>query len=94
MYLGHYAFDGDPTLLEAAYRRLAANIPSENLELHVVVVRPDGLDILDSCPDEETFASFHASEEFQSLRESSGLPEPRVTGLGDVVTAAIKAPVG
>jgi len=32
--------------------------------------------------------------DFQSLRESSGLPEPRITGLGDVVTAAIKAPVG
>ncbi len=70
--------------------RLAATIPPENLDLHVVVVRPDGLDILDSCPDEATFTSFHTGQEFRSLREFSGLPEPRVTGLGDVVTAAIK----
>jgi hypothetical protein len=94
MYLGHYAFDGDPTLLEAAYRRLSASIPSENLTLHVVVVRDDGLDIYDSCPDEATFVEFSTSPEFDSLRESSGLPAPRVTGLGEVVHALVREPVG
>jgi hypothetical protein len=94
MYLGHYAFDGDPTLLEAAYRRLAAAMPSDNLDLHVVVVRDDGLDIYDACPDHETFTAFHTSAEFNAVRESSGLPAPRVTGIGDVVTATVKEPVG
>ncbi len=94
MYLGHYAFDGDPTLLEAAYRRLMAVIPSENLELHVVVVRDDGLDIFDSCPDEATFAAFHSSREFGDALAASGLPTPRITGLGQVVSAAVKEPVG
>jgi hypothetical protein len=94
MYLGHYAFDGDPTLLEAAYRRLSAGIPPENLELHVVVTRADGLDIYDACPDEAEFTAFHTSPEFDALRESSGLPAPRVTGLGHVVTALVKQPVG
>ena len=94
MYLGHYAFDGDPTLIEAAYRRLAATIPPENLELHVVVARPDGLDIFDACPDEAAFSAFHTSEEFAGALAASGLPTPRITGLGDVVSAAIKEPVG
>lgn len=94
MYLGHYAFDGDPTLLEAAYRRLMAVIPSENLELHVVVVRDDGLDIFDSCPDEATFTAFHSSREFGDALAASGLPSPRITGLGQVVSAAVKEPVG
>jgi hypothetical protein len=94
MYLGHYAFDGDPTLLEAAYRRLSANLPPENLTLHVVVARDDGLDIFDACPDEATFTAFAADPQFDALRESSGLPEPRVSGLGEVVTAMVKEPVG
>ena len=94
MYLGHYAFDGDPTLLEAAYRRLMTVIPSDNIELHVVVVRDEGLDIFDACPDEATFTAFHTGGEFAAALRSSGLPAPRVSGLGDVVSAAIKEPVG
>jgi hypothetical protein len=94
MYLGHYAFDGDPTLLEAGYRRLMATIPSDNLELHVVVARPDGLDIYDSCPDEATFTAFRSSREFADSLAASGLPSPRVTGVGEVVHASVKEPVG
>jgi len=94
MYLGHYAFDGDPTLLEAAYRRLMAMTPTDNLELHVVVVRPDGLDIYDSCPDEATFTTFNSSREFAQALEASGLPAPRITGLGEVVSASVRQPVG
>jgi hypothetical protein len=94
MYLGHYAFDGDPTLLEAAYRRLMAMTPTDNLELHVVVVRPDGLDIYDSCPDEATFTAFTSSSEFADSVAASGLPEPRITGLGEVVSASVRQPVG
>jgi hypothetical protein len=94
MYLGHYAFDGDPTLLEAAYRRLAASYPPESLTLHVVVVRDDGLDIYDSCPDEATFVAFSGGDEFARELAGSGLPTPRVTGLGEVVTATVAEPVG
>jgi hypothetical protein len=94
MYLGHYAFDGDPTLLEAAYRRLMAMTPTDNLELHVVVVRPDGLDIYDSCPDEATFTAFRASDEFAAALAASGMPTPRVNGIGEIVHAQVREPVG
>jgi hypothetical protein len=95
MYLGRYAFDGDPTLLEAAYRRLAAAAyPPGSLDLHVVVVRGDGLDVYDACPDAETLAGFSASDEFRGALAAAGLPTPRVAGLGEVLTATLKQPVG
>ncbi len=94
MYLGHYAFEGDPTLLEAAYRRLAASIPPEDLGVHVVVVRDDGLDIYDSCPDEATFIAFTTGDEFAGLLAASGMPAPRVSGIGEIVHAQVREPVG
>ncbi len=94
MYLGHYAFVGDPTLLEAAYRRLMASLPTDGLDLHVVVTRPDGLDIFDSCPDAAAFAAFHTGREFGDALAASGLPTPRITGLGEVVSATVEEPVG
>jgi hypothetical protein len=94
MYLGRYAFDGDPTLLEAAYRRLLASYPPDTLELQVAVIRPHGLDVYDACPDEATFASFSASPEFHAALSRAGLPTPRVSDLGQVVNALLKQPVG
>jgi hypothetical protein len=94
MYLGHYAFDGDPTLLEAAYRRLTAAYPPGLLDLQVAVRRDDGLDVYDACPDADTFRTFSASAEFRDALSGAGLPAPRVTGLGEVVTALLRQPVG
>jgi hypothetical protein len=85
MYLSRYRFDGDPTALEAAYRRLMTSLGTDSVELHVALVREDGLDLYDACPDRATFERFHISEEFLAALESAGLPHPTVTGLGDIV---------
>jgi hypothetical protein len=93
MYLARYAFDGDPTLLEAGYRRLAASFPPDALELHVALLRPDGLDVYDACPNAAESARFSGSAEFRTAVSDAGLPEPRIDGLGDVINALLKQPV-
>jgi hypothetical protein len=85
MYLGHYAFDGDPDDLTAGYQRMVAAFGSDSLELHVAVRRPDGLDVYDTCPSEEVFAAFTTSAEFGATLAAAGLPLPRVTGCGQVI---------
>jgi len=94
MYLGHYAFDGDPELLEAAHRRMIAGYPPDSIDLHVAVVRADGLDVYDSCPDEPTFRDFVGGDTFRAALAAAGLPTPRAEGLGRVVNALLKQPVG
>jgi hypothetical protein len=94
MYLARYAFDGDPTLLEAAYRRLAAQFPPETLALHLALLRADGIDVYDACPDVETFRAFSVSAQFRAAVAAAGLPAPRVDGLGPVVSAVLHHPVG
>jgi hypothetical protein len=94
MYLARYSFDGDPDALEPAYRRLQAGYPPDLLELQVAVRRADGLDVYDACPDEATFRTFSVSAEFRAATSDAGLPAPRIDGLGEVVAASLKQPVG
>jgi hypothetical protein len=91
MYLTRYALDGNPDVLEAARRAMLAELPADLFLLHIAVRRPDGIDIYDACPDEQTALAFASSPEFLGALDRVGLPRPRVTGLGeilDVVTAA------
>lgn len=92
MYLAHYAFDGEPAELEAAYEKLLADFPPDSFDLHLVVRRPDGLDVYDACPNAETFAAFSTSAEFQAAVTRAGLPLPRSEGLGEVVNVLFKRP--
>jgi hypothetical protein len=94
MFLGQYAFDGDPVALAAAYRTLLANFPPDSLDLRVTLARAEGLLVYDACPDEQTFRAFSVSGEFRAALSAAGLPAPRVAGLGEVVHASLKQPVG
>ena len=94
MYLARYAFDGDPDTLEAAYRQLKSAYPSELMDLQIAVRRPDGLDVYDACPNEAEFRGFSVSPEFRGALTSAGLPAPRIDGLGEIVSATLKQPVG
>jgi hypothetical protein len=93
MYLSAYHFDGEPTRLAAAYDRFVAGIPAEQLDVHLCVVREDGLTILDSCPSEEDFVAFSRDPGFRAALTAAGLPEPRVEPLGEVRVARIGQPV-
>jgi hypothetical protein len=93
MIIGAYHFDGDPAVLTQAYDTFMAGYPTDELDLHVSVVREDGITILDSCPTVEAFEAFSRSPEFAAGLAAVGLPEPRVELLGDVHTARLRTPV-
>ena len=84
MFLGRYDFDGSPTDLLAAYDRLMAAFPPEMIQLHMCVVRDDGITVFDACPSRADFAGFSASPEFAGALQAAGLPRPRVEQLGDI----------
>jgi hypothetical protein len=93
MYLTHYAFDGNPDVLAAARQALLAEFPPDALLLHIAVRRPDGIDVYDACPDEQTARAFADSPEFLGVLDRVGLPRPRVTLLGEVVQVVHPAAV-
>lgn len=90
MYLTKYDFTGDPTDLVARHDRMLEIFPAEILDLHVVTTRPDGMTVLDGCPDEATARSFAVGAEFTAAIAQVGLPAPTVTYLGDVASVIAK----
>jgi len=88
-FLGLYHFTGDSTELLAGYERLRATYPDPTLDLHVCVVRPDGITVIDTCPDRETFTSFAAGPDFAVALTGAGLPTPQVEPLGDVYYSVV-----
>jgi hypothetical protein len=93
MFLGAYHFDGDPAELRAGYDRLRAGFPADSLDLHVCVVRADGLTVFDACPSQEVFQGFSTGPDFAAALAAAGLPTPRVEELGDVHSALIREEV-
>lgn len=82
MYLGVYEIDGDPEQLLAAYDRLMAGMPADQVEFHACAVREQGITIYDACPTKEAFERFSTGEEFRGAAEAAGLPWPnRIEGL-------------
>jgi hypothetical protein len=69
-------FPGDPDALEARYEALLAEVPTENMDVHLCLRAPDGLVVVDTCPSEEEFRAFHNGETFRALRARHGLPDP------------------
>jgi hypothetical protein len=69
-------FRGDPAQLRASYDAMLAEIPAANMQLHLCLDAPDGLVVVDTCPSEEAFRSFHLGEGFRALRARHGLPDP------------------
>lgn len=55
---------------------MIAQLPPRNLGLHLCLRTPDGIIIVDTCPTRQAFEALIESEEFRSLRERHGLPEP------------------
>jgi len=84
VFLGAYHFDGDTTELVAAYDRMMSNFPIDEIDIHICVRRPDGLDVYDACPSRAVFREFSSSDGFNAAIASAGLPQPRITELGEV----------
>jgi hypothetical protein len=93
MFLGSYAFEGDPAELLPAYEQMTAQITAGDIGLHVCIVREHGLLILDSCPSRAAFDEFAASDAFAFAVRDAGLPHPRVVHLGEVHSAQLREEV-
>jgi hypothetical protein len=70
-----WTYRGDPEQLLEAYDGLIAEILPA-VQLHLCLRTPDGIVLVDTCPDEDSFARFAASDDFRALRARHGLPEP------------------
>ncbi|TML53619.1 MAG: hypothetical protein E6G15_08945 [Actinobacteria bacterium] len=76
MHASIWRLHGDPKELLPRYDALVADIPRENMRLHLCLRAPDGLVIVDTCPSRQVFESFIAGGAFRALLERHGLPEP------------------
>jgi ATP sulfurylase len=87
MFLGVYRFKGQADELLAAYDRLMATMPMEDLELHVCTHNDQGIAIYDTCPSREEFDTFANGESLRDALAAAGLPPPEVEYIGEVHTA-------
>lgn len=76
MHASIWTFAGDPHVLGRRYDATAADIPPAALRLHLCLLTPSGLLLVDTCPDREAFVAFSTGEGFRTLRRRHGLPEP------------------
>jgi hypothetical protein len=85
--------DGDPGELLPAYQRMLDKFGLEALDVHLCITRDGGLTVFDACPTKQIYEEFTRSETFLGAIAEAGLPEPRVSGLGDVQVAHVRQTV-
>jgi hypothetical protein len=90
MFIGTYRFFGDPIELAAAYDRLMAKFPDDQLLVHICVTTDDGLVVYDTCPSQSDFHAFSTDPQVLAVMSEAGLPSPQVDEVGEIHTA--KAP--
>ena len=76
MHAAIWRFSGDPDRLLAGYDAMLRELPLDSMRLHLCLRAPDGIVVVDTCPDRETFLAFAASEGFRAALRRHGLPEP------------------
>lgn len=76
MHASVWRFAGDPDELLRRYDAMSAEIPRENMRLHLCLRAADGIVLVDTCPSEDVFRAFVAGDAFRALRARHGLPEP------------------
>jgi hypothetical protein len=76
MHASIWKFTGDPEALGAAYSAVLAEVPAQNMRLHLCLAAPDGILMIDTCPTKEAFDGFVSAGWFQALCARHGLPEP------------------
>ena len=90
MFIGTYRFTGEPTELAAAYDRLMAKFPDDQLLVHICVRTDEGPVVYDTCPSQAEFQAFSTDPMVLAEMREAGLPSPQVEQVGEVHAA--KAP--
>ena len=90
MHASIWTFRGDPEQLLDAYDALIAEILPV-VQLHLCLRTPDGILLVDTCPDRDAFERFAASDDFRALRKRHGLPDPERVDAFPVHAAIVDA---
>ena len=70
-----WRFSGNPDELLRRYDAMLAELPEENMRLHLCLRASDGIVVVDTCPSKEIFDGF-VKGAFSEQRKRHGLPEP------------------
>lgn len=76
MHASIWRFRGVPDELLGRYDAMVADIPAENMRLHLCLRAEDGIVLVDTCPSREAFERFATGDVFRALRARHGLPDP------------------
>ena len=79
MHASILTFAGDPDDLVVRIDRLFEQIPAANVHLMLVLRRPDGVTLVDTCPSHEAYLRFRTSGWLETALRDVGLPEPQIT---------------
>jgi hypothetical protein len=79
MHASILTFTGDPDDLVARIERLFEQGAAADVKLLLVLRRPDGVTLLDTCPSHEAYLRFRASGWLEGALREVGLPEPQIT---------------
>jgi len=74
MHASIWRFSGDPDELLRRYDAMLAEVPAENMKLHLCLRAPDGIVVVDTCLSRDAFEGY--AEAFRALRARHGLPDP------------------
>ena len=77
MHASIWRFRGDPDDLLRRYDAMVAEIPTANMRLHLCLRGDDGIIVVDTCHDRETYETFVAGA-IRGLLQVHGLPDPEV----------------
>jgi hypothetical protein len=86
--LHEYRIDGDPTALLAVWEKEMAPFGDE-LVVHLVTSRPDGITIIDACPTEADFQGWINGDDWARIKKAFGVPV-EVTALGDLHAGVVR----
>ena len=78
MYSTVWHFTGDPAELAARYDVLIDTIGTGSIQLHLCLISPDGLTIVDTCPTREDWERIRESGWLHEQVRAAGLPEPTI----------------
>lgn len=76
MHASIWKFTGDTSDLTVRYDALAAEMPTTEFIAHLCLRAPDGIMIVDTCPNREAFEVFATGDQFRSALRRHGLPDP------------------
>ena len=90
MHASIWRFRGDPDDLLRRYDAVIAEIPPANMRLHLCLRADDGIIVVDTCPDRETYEAFVAGA-ITGLFRAHGLPDPEAVEDHPVHAAFVEA---